>query len=204
MSISENASISNLWGDIYAIFRYLMADQRVPVRRVFFGRLRGDNFERPSIQLKYVSLQQKTRHHNLKFVESDVLLHYYCNTEWEAVTAAEVFLDLLTGWPETVLPRYDFTVNPPQKISLSGVDYHGQEVTRAAGIRIDPNSVKADPFESEDHNWQVPITFTIRSPRYKAYDAPTVTGVSYEFLLNEALPTEVSSFIPLYSEVDEQ
>lgn len=195
MGIESSSATSELWGDLYSVFRYLAGHPDIPVRRVYFNRLDGNNFVRPSFQIKYTTFRNMPRHIMMKRVKSEVMVQYYADTEWEAISAAEVIVDLLGGWPEAILPKYDFTQTPPAKISISGLDEYGNVVPGTAGIRIDPESVKADPFETEDHKWQVPVTFTMESTRFKSINPKSiVTAISYDLLTSElTLPIEVEA-----------
>ncbi len=193
MGIETAAISSEIFGDAYSVFRFLVDSPGIPVRRVYFDRIDGDNFSRPSMQIKIITFRMKDGSHVHKQVETDMMVKYFAATEFEAIAAAATIADLLSGWPERSIPRYDFSVTPPEPISITGVDQYGQVVPRTVGIRIDPTSVKAEPFKTEDDNWEVPVTFTMTCPRFRAVDVQFITSITYEILTSLATtPTELT------------
>lgn len=193
MGIQSTAAASELFGDLYSLHRLVVDSPEVEVKRVYFDRIDGDNFERPSMQLKIVSFKTNTGSHVHKSVVSDVMLKYFAATEFEAISAAATIVDLLSGWPEKSIPRYNFAVTPPEPISFTGVNEYGQRVPWTVGIRIDPDSIKADPFKTEDDNWETAVMFTMTAPRHRATNPLFITSITFETLTSVVTgPTELA------------
>ncbi len=183
MGIEQTSVASEVWGDLYGVFRALFDDPRLPARRVYFDGIEGDNFERPSYQIKFITLRNRPGNFVHKTMAQDIMVKYFAETEFEAIAAAEVIMDILSGWPIKTLPKYDFSVSPPRKISYTGRDQYGRVVSWAVGNTIESDSIKADPFQTEDDRWEVPVTFTMLSPRIRNINPTTVTAITYDLLV---------------------
>lgn len=204
MGIEATAATSEIWADLYSVFKALWDDPRMPARRVYFDRVQGDNFVRPSVQIKFITFRGKSNNFINKSVEQDIMVKYFASTEFEAIAAAEVIMDILTGWPQKSLPKYDFAQSPPAPISITGRDQYGRRVPRTMGIRVDPDSFKADPFKTEDDNWEVPITFSMTSPRHRDLPGTIITSITYQLLTQlVSVPLDLEAFTQAIPSVEQ-
>lgn len=193
-SSAEAAASYEVWGDLYAVFRCLIDCPDIPSHRVYFQNLRGQSFERPSFLIKMVAERNRSRNIATRWADMDVMIQFYARTEWDAVGVAGRMVELFSGFPEKLIPKWDFSQSPPQKISISGVDQYGQAVPSTMGIRITPDSVRAEVDDTEDEQWQATVEFTMVSPRRANLDlAPFLTAASYEVInYNLIQPQHVS------------
>lgn len=188
MDSATAAETYEVWGDIYAIYRCLIDAPTVPSHRVYFQNLRGKAFERPSFLIKVVTERNRSRNIATRWADMDIMIQYYADTEWDAVGVAGRVVELFSGFPEKLIPKWDFASDPPERISISGVDQYGQAVPATMGIRITPDTVRSVVTEAEDERWQATIEFTAVSPRQASLTLPPfLTAASYELLVNYEL-----------------
>lgn len=207
MDVLETAaSESEIWGALFSVSKMLFDAPEITVKNYYFQKLTGNNFERPAFLIKLIVPRTRPRNTRSRWLDLEMLVQYYSESEFDAIITAEKTMNLLAGWPQTILPKYDFSQTPPRKISFTGKDQNGLLVPHTTGMRIDPVSVRgAEPFQTEDGNWQVPITFTMDLPqRNELEDTDVITAISYQ-LLTQALnlPLEVSTYMRIDSETTE-
>jgi len=105
---------------------------------------------------------------------------------------------LLSGAPvfnDVVLPRYDFSTNPPTQQTVSGWDRDESFVGGGVmGARIDPNTINNGGILQEDNReWNVPITFTMYSPMPTWRDYPVIEDVILDFLTGKPVLAQILS-----------
>lgn len=181
MELAEAGIEDELVGDLYSIQQFLFESGLQPKR--YFTSLTEGHFERPGFLIKYIDAKVIPVNMALKRVESEVMVQYFASSHFDGLAMLGKLLDLFSGYPSVLLPLYDFTTDPPSKISVSGVDANGVRVTeRKMGLRIDPNTVKGEVIPAADETyWNVPITFTMTAVRLRANVTPDVMEqVEYE------------------------
>lgn len=192
MDVVAASSTNQLWGDMYAVMRLLYNSPLLSTKEYYFQTIKGNNFVRPSFLIKMVDSHAQTRTHRSKFVELEMLITYHSYTQWDALEVGEVVSDLLSGWPQAILPKWDFTNLPPIPLPISG--YRGPTfIPHGVGIRVDPDSVSMNsPIETPDELWETPITFTMRSSRNRVLDdAPIITAVNYQLLFSPLMLPQI-------------
>lgn len=158
---------SELMSDLYAL-KQMLFESEIEPKKYYLERIEGA-FERPSFLIKIVSWNVIPRNDRFNRLREEVLIQYFSEDYFDAKDVAMQVVDLITrnhlGVKDVLLPRYDFTKEPPEKISISGLDTDGNPTPHyAMGARINPESISVNPFQEEDERWNVPITFTIDSP----------------------------------------
>lgn len=193
MNSAEAAATSEIWGDLYSVGQALFESPDIVTRRIYYQSLQGNNFERPSFLVKLTAGRNRSRNIATRWFDADILVQYYTTTEWDAISVGDVVMGIFSGFPEVLLPKYDFSTSPPSKISISSVNQYGERVPSLMGIRVDPESVKLTTLETPDENWQANIEFTMVSPRRANMNlAPFLTAATFELInYNLDLPKEV-------------
>lgn len=199
MDSAAAALKSEIWGDLYSVYRWLFDDPSVPSHRYMFQNLDGNSFRRPSCLVKLVRARNKPHNIVSRSADLDIMVQYYATNHWEAVGVGDRILNAFSGWPQVILPKYDFSKSPPERISITGVDQYGVAVPSTMGIRIDPESVGMDIVTTEDQKYQVAVTFTMVSPRQRAQTlAPFLTEATITLITN-ALITPIDVDISMKS-----
>lgn len=193
-SSAEAADRYEIWGDVYAVYRALIDEPMTPSHRVYFQNLRGKPFVRPSFLIKVVAERNRSRNIATRWADIDMMIQFYADTEWDAMGVGSRVVELFSGFPEKLLPKWDFSGSVPEKISISGIDQYGRRVPSQMGIRVSPDSVRSEVDDTEDGRWQATVEFTMVSPRRAKLDlSPYLTSASYAVINYHAnLPQRVS------------
>jgi hypothetical protein len=154
---------SELFADLYALKQHLHESNLEPKTYYLEGVEGG--FVRPSFYLKFVSYRTVPYNQYMSILEQNVQVQFFTEDYFDAIYTSEALMNLLAPPSDLILPKYDFTTSPPTKLSVTGRDSAGNEVGPIAmGIRIDRTTVNSTPFQEEDETWNVPVSFTMRSP----------------------------------------
>jgi len=185
MSLFGSAINSVVLGDLYSLQQHLY-ESRVGSDRFYF-KLEEGSFQRPCFFIKVIDSALAPYHRSFRQVESQVMVQYLSEDYYDAQVVANDLQMILSGGPyygDLVLPRYDFSTQPPTKRTVTGWDGENTYVGNAVmGARIDPATVNSGGVMQEDNRaWNVPITFTMRSPMPSFQDFPTIEEVTMDFL----------------------
>jgi|SRR5688572_3789160 len=158
---------SEVMSDLYALKQMLFESEIMP-KKYYLERIEGA-FERPSFLIKIVGWNVIPRNDAYSKLREEVMIQYFSEDYFDAKNVSMQVVDLLTrnhlGMKDCILPRYDFSKEPPEKISVTGLDADGNATPNyAMGARIDPSSISVNPFQEEDERWTIPITFTMDTP----------------------------------------
>lgn len=168
---------SELMSDLYALKQFFYESEINP-KIYYLERIEGA-FQRPSFLIKIVSFNVIPKNDYFSILREDVLINYYAEDYFDAQDTSMQVLNLLTrkynGTKDVILPRYDFTKEPPEKYSVTGINSDGSPTYSSyMGCRIDPGSLSVSPFQEPDEKWTVAITFTMDSPRIPVRVEPDV------------------------------
>lgn len=143
---------SPLIGDLYSLKQHLF-ESDIPIKVFYLEREEG-SFTRPAFFLRITSMPIDPYNGYMSWQVEQVQVQFFSETILEAHSIANQVMQILAPRPDLILPKYDFTQNPPKKIPINN----------RMGIRVDPTTVTADPFQEPTGWWNVPITFTMRAP----------------------------------------
>jgi len=185
MSMFGSAINSIVLGDLYSLQQYLY-ENRIGSDRFYF-KLEEGAFQRPSFFITVIDSALTPFHRSFRQVDSQVMVQYLTEDFYDAQVVANDLQMALSGGPyygDLVLPRYDFTTQPPTKYTVTGWDGENKYVGNSKmGARIDPATVNSGGVMQEDNRaWNVPITFTMKSPMPSFQDFPTMEEITIDFL----------------------
>lgn len=195
-SIFTSSPHSLVLGDLYALQQFIYESGIGEPR--FYLKLEEGSFQRPSFFLKLVETSIEPRVKEFRGIMSQVMVQYFTEDFYDAQVVATQLQMLLSGAPvhnDVVLPRYDFTTNPPTKCTTSGWDadrtYVGEGVM---GARIDPTTITNGGVQQEDNRaWNVPITFSMYSPMPTWQEYPIMEDVIFDFLTGTPVLAQIVS-----------
>lgn len=169
--LREQAKYSQLLGDLYSLKQYLF-ESPLPIKVFYLQRVEG-SFARPSFLIKFVVMPSEPYNSYMTIRNESMLVQFFTEDMLEAYAIADQVTQLLRpNGRDLILPRYDFSQDPPVKIPLS----------ERMGIRVDPTTITAEPFEEADGSWNVPITFTMRSDILHLHEGTPLENVILERL----------------------
>lgn len=185
MSFITASANSVILGDLYALQQFIY-ESKIGAERFYF-KLEEGSFQRPAYFIKQVASNVTPRTSKFRFIDSQIMVQYFADDYYDAHSVANDLQMLLTGGPlfaDVVLPRYDFSVNPPEKCSVSGYDGDYKRVANPViGARIDPQSVSnGGVMQEENRGWNVPITFNMRHPMPTYQEFPYIENVIWEII----------------------
>jgi hypothetical protein len=172
--LREQAKYSQILGDLYSLKEYLF-ESPLPIKTFYLQRVEG-SFSRPSFLIKFVSFPSEPYNAHMTTRLESMMIQFFTESTFEAHAIADQVCQLLRpDGRDLILPRYDFTQDPPRKIP----------VNERMGTRVDPTTISAEPFEEPDGGWNVPITFTMRSDLLHLHE-----GIPLENVILESLGPE--------------
>ena len=185
MGVIAASAKSVILGDLYALQQFIY-ESKVGADRFYF-KLEEGSFLRPAYYIKLVSSDVSPHHAGFRAINSQLMVQYFAEDYYDAQIVATELQMLLTGAPlfaDVVLPRYDFSVYPPEKCSVSGFD--GDRIYVGEGImgpRIDPTTVGVGGIMQEDNRaWNVPVTFNMIHPMPTYQEFPYIENVIWEII----------------------
>lgn len=149
--------------DLYAVKQYLYKSGIGP-QTYYLERVEGA-FIRPSFFIKIVNMNLQPYNGYMNIMVYQMMIQFFTNDYFEAMVTAGQLSNLLGDKRGVIIPKYDFSTDPPEEISVNGINSDGEQVRSKMGIRIPPQDVLAAPFQEDDDSWNVPVTFTARSYR---------------------------------------
>ena len=184
-SLTTSAMSSLVLGDLYSLKEFLY-ESGIGTPR-FYLKLEEGSFARPSFFIKLVESNVTPRVKEFRSITSQVMVQYFTEDYYDAQVVATQLQMALSGAPvhnDVVLPRYDFTTNPPTKCEVSGWDVDRTYVGGGVmGARIDPTTINNGGVIQEDNRaWNVPITFSMHSPMPTWQEYPVMEDVIFDFL----------------------
>lgn len=146
------AAKSDLVANLYSLKQHLF-ESGIDDKVFYLGREEG-SFTRPSFFLRINSMPVDPYNGYMSWQVLQVQVQYFSEDMLDAHAVGDQVQRILAPRPDLILPRYDFTQDPPRKIPVS----------EQMGCRVDPTTVSSDPFQEPEGGWNVPITFTMRAP----------------------------------------
>lgn len=206
MSIFTASSNSVVLGDLYSL-QQLIYESGIGFGRFYF-KLEEGSFQRPSYYIKVIESNLGSRHRSFRQITSQIMVQYFTEDYYEAQVVSNDLQILLSGgqlFADVVLPRYDFSVSPPAKQSVSGWDADatstlgasnleggGTQAYGVMGARIDPTTINNGGIIQEDNRaFNVPITFSMTSPLPSFQNIPTMENISWEILTGQPVMAQV-------------
>ena len=195
-NIFTSSASSAVLGDLYSLQQFIYSN-RVGAPRFYF-KLEEGSFQRPAVYIKLIESNLIPRVKEFRGIQSQVMVQYFTEDYYDAQVVATQLQMLLSGAPvhnDVVLPRYDFSTNPPSECPVSGWDddrtYVGGGVM---GARIDPSTISNGGVIQEDNRaWNVPITFTMYSPMPTWQEYPVMEDVIFDFLSGKPVLAQILS-----------
>jgi len=183
-------------GDLYSLQQFIYAS-KIGSDRTYL-KLEEGSFQRPAFYIKLVETNMVPRVKEFRGITSQVMVQYFTEDFYDAQVVATQLQMLLSGAPvynDVVLPRYDFTTNPPTEYTTSGWDLDGAYVGNGVmGARIDPTTINNGGVIQEDNRaWNVPITFSMYSPMPTWQDYPVIEDVIFDFLTGKPVLAQILS-----------
>jgi hypothetical protein len=195
-NIYTSSASSAVLGDLYAL-QQLIYESRIGSSR-FYLKLEEGSFQRPCFYIKLIESSMVPRVKEFRGISSQVMVQYFTDDFYDAHVVATQLQMLLSGAPvgnDVILPRYDFSTNPPIKRSVSGWDGDNTFVGGGTmGARIDPSTISNGGILQEDNReWNAPITFTMYSPMPTWQDYPVIEDVIFDFLTGTPVLAQILS-----------
>lgn len=193
-SIFTSSPMSAVLGDLYSLQQFVY-ESTIGAPRFYF-KLEEGSFQRPCFYIKLIETSLNPRVKEFRGITSQVMIQYFTEDFYDAQVVATQLQMLLSGAPvhnDVVLPRYDFSTNPPTKKSVSGWDDDNVLVECGTmGARIDPSTINNGGIIQEDNRaWNVPITFTMYSPMPTWQDYPIIEDVIVDFLSGKPVLAQI-------------
>lgn len=195
MSNIFTSSVNSLvLGDLYSLQQFIYEAKVGPPR--FYFKLEEGSFQRPSFYVKIIESNLNPRVKEFRGITSQIMVQYFTEDYYDAQVVATQLQMLLSGAPvhnDVVLPRYDFSTNPPTKHTVSGWDGDRTFVGNGRmGARIDPSTINNGGIIQEDNRaWNVPITFSMYSPMPTWQDYPMIEDVIVDFLSGKPVLAQI-------------
>ena len=179
--------------DLYSL-KQLLFESDIEPKTYYLERVEGQ-FERPSFLIKIVNFANVPYNDYMSWIDEDVLIQYMASSMLDAQATSARVMNLLTrtgvGVKDVILPRYDFSTEPPTKIPVSYRDISGNIAFPSnMGTRIDPTSVRCVVAQEPDERWSSAITFTMRSPSIPCRDPGPVIRHMEITRIGACLPVE--------------
>lgn len=193
-SIFSTAGSSAVLSDLYGI-QQMIYESRIGADRFYF-KLEEGSFQRPAFFIKLIESTLNPRIKEFRGITSQVMVQYFTEDFYDAQVVATQLQMLLSGAPtynDVIVPRYDFTTNPPTKLTVNGWDVDGAFVGEGVmGARIDPNTINnGGVIQEGNRTWNVPITFSMYSPMPTWQEYPIMEDVIVDFLTGNPVLAQV-------------
>jgi hypothetical protein len=193
-NIFTSAVSSLVLGDLYALQQFIY-ESGIGTPRFYF-KLEEGSFQRPSFYIKIIETSMVPRVKEFRGITSQIMVQYFTEDYYDAQVVATQLQMLLSGAPvhnDVVLPRYDFSTNPPTKNTTSGWDVDRTFVgSGTMGARIDPTTITNGGTIQEDNRaWNVPITFSMYSPMPTWQEYPIIEDVIVDFLSGKPVLAQI-------------
>jgi len=193
-SIFTASASSPVLGDLYALQQFIY--QSGIGAPLFYFTLEEGSFVRPSFYIKVVESSLASRITEFRGITSQIMVQYFADDFYDAHVVSTKLQMLLSGAPvftDVVLPRYDFSTNPPTAQTVSGWDAERTYVGGAVmGPRIDPTTISSGGVIQEDNRaWNVPITFTMYSPMPTYQSHQVIEDVIVDFLSGKPVLAQI-------------
>lgn len=193
-SIFTASPMSAVLGDLYSLQQFIY-ESTIGAPRFYF-KLEEGSFQRPCFYIKIIETTLNPRVKEFRGITSQIMVQYFTEDFYDAQIVATRLQMLLSGAPvhnDVVLPRYDFSTNPPTQKSVTGWDIDNTFVGNASmGARIDPTTINNGGVIQEDNRaWNVPITFSMYSPMPTWQDYPFMEDVIVDFLSGKPILAQI-------------
>jgi hypothetical protein len=184
-ALHEYGKRDDAWADLYAVYDFMfesgIENELSEPPSYYFHRVE-QGFSRPSFLLKYVSLRPLPKNHYMQWYEGSMQLSFFCDDVFDATLMLHKLQRILTPVRDLILPKYDWTQETPQKISVTGVTPDGERVPALMGARIMPDTVNGTTLQEPDERWQAIVNFTMHSPRLEEFECNPLQQVTLEYL----------------------
>jgi hypothetical protein len=180
-ALIEFGKRDDAWADQYSMFRFMFEsgiEDELEKLPIYYYEPVEQAFQRPSFYIKYVNLRPIPVNHYMTWYEGAVQIQFFSEDMFEANLMKSKLLELFAPVRDVILPKYDYTVDPPEKISVTGLTPDGEGTEARMGTRIMPDTVTGRAFRESDERWQTVIGFTMRSPRLTPRDCNILRSVT--------------------------
>ena len=170
-------------------------DNNVGPKR-FYLKLEEGSFQRPAFYISIIGSVIVPNHRNFRWVEAQVDIQYFGADFYDTLDVGMALQLLLSGgdkYSDVLLPRYDYTKNPPEPFSTSGFDQDGQrQLQPVVGARISPESISNSGVNPEDNQeYNVVVSFQMRSPLPTYQELPYIENVQFDLLTGQPVLPQI-------------
>src|SRR5687767_6115797 len=121
-----------LIADLYAIKQFLLESDLEP-KVYYLERVEG-GFVRPSFLIQVLNFKNIPKNQYMSWVEADIQIQFFSDDMFEAQYVASRLMQMLAPVSDVLLPHYDFTVEPPQPVSITGIGPDGTSEPAELGL----------------------------------------------------------------------